>query len=107
MNAIGASGAIFGLTAAYWIFMRRLGHPMREANQLVVFAMIWLVVSAGITAWQGHLGGLLVGGAVALAFAYAPRERRLLVQVGAAVAMLVLLAALVVIKTSELGGTLV
>jgi hypothetical protein len=47
-----------------------------------------------------------VGGAVALAFAYAPRERRLLVQVGAAAAMLALLTALVVIKTSELGGTL-
>ncbi|WP_396447276.1 rhomboid family intramembrane serine protease [Actinomadura sp.] len=106
MNAIGASGGIFGLTAAYWIFMRRLGHPMHEANRLVVFAMIWLVVSAGITAWQGHLGGLLAGGAIALAFAYAPRERRVLVQAGAAAAMLVLLTALVMIKTSELGGTL-
>jgi membrane associated rhomboid family serine protease len=106
MNGVGASGAVFGLTAAYWIFMRRLGHPMDEANRLVVFALIWLVVSAGFTAWQAHVGGLLAGGAIALAFAYAPRERRALVQAGAAAAMLVLLAVLVVVKTSELGGTL-
>ena len=106
MNAVGASGAVFGLVAAYWIFMRRLGHSMDEANRLVVFSLIWLVVSAGFTAWQGHLGGLLAGGAIALAFAHAPRERRVLVQAGAAAAMLVLLAVLVVVKTSELGGTL-
>jgi hypothetical protein len=52
------------------------------------------------------VGGLLAGGAIALAFAHAPRERRALVQAGAAAAMLVLLAVLVVVKTSELGGTL-
>lgn len=106
MNAVGASGAIFGLTAAYWIFMRRLGHTMYEANRLVLFSLIWLVVAAGFTSWQGHLGGLLAGGAIALAFAYAPKKGRVLVQAGAATAMLVLLAVLVVIKTSELGGTL-
>lgn len=106
MNAVGASGAVFGLTAAYWIFMRRIGHPMDEANRLVVFALIWLAVSAGVTAWQAHVGGLLAGGAIALAFAHAPRERRALVQAGAAAAMLVLLAVLVAVKTSELGGTL-
>ncbi len=106
MNAVGASGAVFGLTAAYWIFMRRLGHRMDEANRLVVLALIWLVVSAGIASWQGHLGGLLAGGAVAIAFAHAPRERRLLVQAGAAAAVFVLLAVLVVVKTGELGGTL-
>jgi membrane associated rhomboid family serine protease len=106
MNAVGASGAVFGLTAAYWIFMRRLGQNMYEANRMVAFSLIWLVISAGFTSWQGHLGGLLAGGTIALAFAYAPRRRRALVQAGAVAAMVVLLAVLVVVKTSELGGTL-
>jgi len=41
-------------------------------------------------------------GVVALAYAYAPRENRILVQAGATVAILVLFVALIWWRTSEL-----
>ena len=86
---IGASGAIFGLFGAFAVFMRRLNADMRPVLILlglnIVFTFTWANVS-----WQGHLGGLVGGTAVAIAMAYAPRERRALVQWGTAAGVLVL-----------------
>ncbi|MEV0169762.1 hypothetical protein AB0I00_01360 [Streptomyces sp. NPDC050803] len=54
-------------------------------------------------AWQGRLGGLLTGGAVAPAFAYAPRRpRRGLIQAAACVAVLALLVPATVARVGEL-----
>lgn len=103
-ETVGASGAIFGLTGAYFVFSRRLGRNIPVAKRLLINSVIWMVVSAVVTSWQGHLGGLLTGCAVALAFAYAPRERRVLVQAGATAGVFVLLALLVVLKISSLTG---
>lgn len=100
---VGASGAIFGLGAAYWVMGRRLGHDMREVNRYMAGLLLWLVISAGLTSWQGHLGGLLAGAVVTLAYAYAPRdERRALVQAGVCVALLALLIALTWMKATSL-----
>ncbi|GAA2487407.1 rhomboid family intramembrane serine protease [Actinocorallia cavernae] len=100
---VGASGAIFGLGAAYWVMGRRLGHDMREVNRYMAGLLLWLVISAGLTSWQGHLGGLLAGAVVTLAYAYAPRgPRRALVQAGVCVALLALLVALAWLKTASL-----
>ncbi|MEW2271085.1 rhomboid family intramembrane serine protease [Streptomyces sp. SID685] len=100
---VGASGAIFGLGAAYWVKGRRLGHDMREVNRYMAGLLLWLVISAGLTSWQGHLGGLLAGAVVTLAYAYAPRDgRRALVQAGVCVALLALLVALAWLKAASL-----
>ncbi|TGZ18694.1 rhomboid family intramembrane serine protease [Streptomyces sp. S816] len=100
---VGASGAIFGLGAAYWVMGRRLGHDMREVNRYMAGLLLWLVISAGLTSWQGHLGGLLAGAVVTLAYAYAPRgPRRALVQAGVCVALLALLVALAWLKAASL-----
>ena len=102
-RTVGASGAIFGLGAAYWVMSRRLGYDMRAVNQYMGGLLLWLVISAWATSWQGHLGGLLAGGAVSLAYAYAPRDgRRTLIQAGACVALLALLLVLVWLKVSAL-----
>lgn len=102
-GAVGASGAIFGLGAAYYVLARRLGADMRAVNRLMVFLLVWLVASATFTSWEGHLGGLLTGGVVTLAYAYAPRgPRRGLIQTVACVALLGLLVVLAVAKVSEL-----
>jgi membrane associated rhomboid family serine protease len=61
---LGASGAIFGLFAAYFVIVRRLGG---NATQMLViiglnFALGFLL--PGIS-WQAHLGGAIVGALVA------------------------------------------
>ncbi|NUT42224.1 MAG: rhomboid family intramembrane serine protease [Thermoactinospora sp.] len=93
--AVGASGAVFGLAAAYLVFARRLGY---DATRLLMFFVIWMIVSAGFTSWQGHLGGLLAGGAVAAALAYLPRRQHAAGLAG----VLVLLAVLVAQQTAQL-----
>jgi membrane associated rhomboid family serine protease len=87
---VGASGAVFGLFGAVVVANRRLG---RQMNQILVVIAINGVIGflvPGI-AWQAHLGGLLTGAAVAAVLAYAPRNRRGVVQaVGVAAVVLVL-----------------
>jgi membrane associated rhomboid family serine protease len=97
-GAVGASGAIYGLAACYYVVSRRLRYEPLDRNRMIVWLTVWMVVSAGFTAWQGHLGGLLVGGAAAVGMAYAPQQRRGLVQAAVSVALVALLVALVVLK---------
>jgi membrane associated rhomboid family serine protease len=102
---VGASGAVFGVGAAYYVLHRRLGSDMAAVNRVMAFLLLWLVVSAGLTSWQGHLGGLVTGGALAAAFAYAPRDgRRVPVQAGACLVLLALLTVTAVGRVSELTG---
>ncbi|GAA2288230.1 rhomboid family intramembrane serine protease [Streptomyces kunmingensis] len=96
-STVGASGAIFGLGAAYYVIARRLGAQMRQVNRFMAFLLLWLLVSATFASWQGHLGGLLTGALLTAGLVYAPRERRGLVQgvvCGAVVVLLVVAAAL-------------
>jgi membrane associated rhomboid family serine protease len=97
---LGASGAIFGLFGATAVFMRRLRYDMRPILILlvlnVVFSFTWPNVS-----WQAHMGGLVAGTAVAIAMAYAPRERRDLVQWGTAAGVLVLAVVLSVVAVAQ------
>lgn len=101
-GAIGASGAIFGVAAAYFVISRRLKRDTVYANRLIVAFLIWMVISAWFTAWPGHLGGLITGGALTLAYSYAPARRRGIIHAAATAGLLVLLIALVVARTSEL-----
>ncbi|GGX54232.1 rhomboid family intramembrane serine protease [Streptomyces minutiscleroticus] len=100
---VGASGAIFGLGAAYYVTARRLGGDPRGVDRFMAGLLIWLLVSAGLTSWQGHLGGLLTGGAVTAALAYAPRgPRRSAVQAAACAGALVLLVLLAAVRAAAL-----
>ncbi|MFI8087612.1 rhomboid family intramembrane serine protease [Streptomyces sp. NPDC086080] len=99
---VGASGALFGVGAAYYVMARRVGAPMGQVNRFMAGLLLWLVISAVVTSWEGHLGGLLAGGAVALVFAYVPRgDRRALIQ---AAACTVLLALLLVAAAAKVSG---
>ncbi|MFF2325989.1 MULTISPECIES: rhomboid family intramembrane serine protease [unclassified Streptomyces] len=101
---VGASGAIFGLGAAFYVIHRRLGRDMQAVNRFMAGFVIWMLISAGFTSWQGHLGGLLTGGMVTVAYAYAPAKRRTRVQAAACVVLFAGLVLLVVLKTSALSG---
>ncbi|MFE1949094.1 rhomboid family intramembrane serine protease [Streptomyces sp. NPDC059524] len=99
---VGASGAIFGLAAAYYVIARRLGWDMRGVNQFMAYFLVWMLVSAGFASWQGHLGGLLAGAVAAVGLVYAPRERRVAVQTAACVGLLAVLLLLTVLKAGAL-----
>ncbi|GAA0469122.1 rhomboid family intramembrane serine protease [Streptomyces olivaceiscleroticus] len=101
--SLGASGAIFGLLGATAVLLRRLNYDMKPV-------LILLGINLAITflwpdiAWQAHVGGLVVGAAVAYAMVHAPRERRTVVQVGACVAALLVIIAVVCLRTAQLTG---
>jgi membrane associated rhomboid family serine protease len=100
-QALGASGAIYGLFGAWFVVSRRLNLDTRG---ILVLIGINLVLSFTISeiAWQDHIGGLITGVLVTAAFAYAPRKYRLVYQVGAAVAVLAILVVFLVLRTNYL-----
>lgn len=99
----GASGAVFGLFAATFVAAKRLNLDVRWVVTLIAVNLVITFSIPGIS-WQGHLGGLITGGLVAAAYVYAPRERRNAVQAAASVVTLVVLAALILMRTGSLVG---
>jgi membrane associated rhomboid family serine protease len=99
--SLGASGAVFGLLGAYLVVGRRLGRDTTPVMVLLVINLGYGFLVPRID-WRAHLGGLLVGALVALALAYAPRDRRTLVQVAGLVATFLAVAAVVAWRTAEL-----
>lgn len=102
-GAVGASGAIFGLVGAYFVFGRKLGMPGN--SRMLVYYVVWLVVSWHYTSWQGHLGGLLTGLIVGAVLAYAPRRRRELPQWLGLAALLAVIAGATLVETAHLHST--
>ncbi|MFC5719723.1 rhomboid family intramembrane serine protease [Streptomyces gamaensis] len=101
--SLGASGAIFGLLGATAVLMRRLNYDMRPVIALLVLNLIFTFTWANI-AWQAHIGGLVIGTAVAYGMVHAPRGKRLLVQRLTCGAALLLVAGTVVLRTLQLTG---
>ena len=101
--ALGASGAIFGLLGAWFVVSKRLGLDSRWLVTVVVLNLGFDLALRSQIAWQAHVGGLLAGGLLTAAFAYAPRKFRMPLQAAATVVLLGLLAVAVVIRNHQLG----
>jgi membrane associated rhomboid family serine protease len=99
--AVGASGAIFGLFGAFFVIGRRLGGQVGPIVFLLVINLIITFAVPGIS-WEGHIGGLITGAVLAVAYAYAPARQRPLVHIAAPVVVLVAFTVMVMVKTSEL-----
>ncbi|MDG9675740.1 rhomboid family intramembrane serine protease [Micromonospora sp. DH14] len=97
----GASTAVFGLFAALIIIERKLGRDISQVIPILVINLVFTLTVPGISI-PGHLGGLAVGGLMALVLAYAPRGRRTLVQVAGGAIILAVLLALVLFRTAQL-----
>jgi membrane associated rhomboid family serine protease len=102
----GASGAVFGLFGAAFVVGKRLNLNVQWVVGLIVlnlaFTFVIPLLGGANISWQGHIGGLVTGALVAAAYAYAPRERRTLIQISATVGFLVLFAVLIWWRTTDL-----
>jgi membrane associated rhomboid family serine protease len=102
----GASGAVFGLFGASFVVGKRLNLDTRWVIGLIAinlaFTFVIPLIGGQQISWQGHIGGLITGAAITAAYAYAPRERRTLIQASATVALIVLFAALIWWRTTDL-----
>jgi membrane associated rhomboid family serine protease len=97
----GASTAVFGLMAALFVILKRLNLSVAPVVPIIVINVIFTFTIANISV-AGHLGGLVVGALAAVAIAYAPKDRRTLVQAVGLGVILVLLLLLAVSRTIAL-----
>ena len=100
--SLGASGAIFGLFGAYFVIARRL---RRDTSQIGMLIVINLVIGQVIPKIdnRAHVGGLVVGAALAYVWAHLPRtSARTALQAVAAVVAVALIMAAAVVRTNEL-----
>src|SRR4029450_3740899 len=97
----GASTAVFGLMAATFVILRRLKLSVQPILPGIVINVVFTFVVATISV-AGPLGGLVIGAVVAAILAYAPRQRRNLIQGLGCAAVFVILMGLAVYRTLSL-----
>jgi membrane associated rhomboid family serine protease len=93
----GASGAIFGVMGAYVVLALIRHKPMGPVVALIAINLV--IGFTGNIEWQAHIGGLVTGAVLALAYQYASTlrqvTREVAVTVGASAATLGVLTILV------------
>jgi membrane associated rhomboid family serine protease len=100
-STLGASGAIFGLLAALLVLAIKVGGNVQQLLLWIGINVAFTLFGRGIS-WQGHLGGFLGGGLIALVLFYAPRVRRTAWQSAGLGALAVALVVAVVLRTAAL-----
>jgi membrane associated rhomboid family serine protease len=99
----GASTAIFGLFAAFFVISRRLGRDTSGIIALLVVNLVLTFTVSGVS-WQGHLGGMVTGGLVAAIMAYAPRASRTAIQLVGCGLVLVALIGLTLARVASVSA---
>ena len=94
---------MFGLFGAILVISKRLGGDVRGILVLIGINLALGFVMANI-AWQAHVGGLVTGGLLAAAYAYAPPARRRLVAVVAPVALGAVLLVATLLTYASIGA---
>jgi membrane associated rhomboid family serine protease len=101
--ALGASGAVFGLFGAWFVVARRLRLDSRWIVTIIVLNLVIGFTVHGI-AWQAHVGGILAGGLLTAAYAYAPKANRALIQAAATAAIVAVLVIAVAVRDHQLAA---
>jgi membrane associated rhomboid family serine protease len=102
--SVGASGAIFGLMAAWIVVGRRLDRDVSQVLVLLAINVVLGFLVRGID-WRAHLGGAATGAAVALILTTGrglSARSHLAAQVGGTLAIMGVLLALTLWRTSAL-----
>ena len=100
-RSLGASGAVFGLLGAFLVVNRKMGRDTSGVLVLLGINFAYGFIASGID-WRAHLGGLIAGALSAVALAYAPRERRTLIQAAGLLLVFLAVVALVLWRTAQL-----
>ena len=94
----GASTAIFGLFAALFLVLRKLGLNAAAVLPIIIVNLVFTLTVPGISI-AGHLGGLLTGTVAALGLAYAPKKNRTLIQYGTLALLFVVIVVIAVLRS--------
>jgi membrane associated rhomboid family serine protease len=97
--SLGASGAIFGLFAAYWVIAKRVGADTSAITGTIILNVIISLTFPGISLF-GHLGGLITGAVIGAIYAYSGRQLRW--QIAGLVAVTAVLVIATLIRTASL-----
>lgn len=102
-QAAGASGAVFGLFAAFFVLQRRRGGDVTQIGMTIAINLFISFAASSYIDWRGHVGGLIGGGLVAGALVYAPEgKQRWVYQAVGGVLVLVVVLAVVAARTAAL-----
>lgn len=72
---VGASGAVYGLFAALFFLIRRVGGSVVSIGALIAVNLVISFTWSGIS-WQAHVGGLVTGAVCALVLFMMPGQRK-------------------------------
>jgi len=99
-TVVGASGAIYGLMGAYFVLLRAIGERSGQLTGLIAINLIFSFISPGIS-WQAHIGGLLVGAAVAAIYSATRKPEQKKLQ---GLGLLVLIASLIFLTMNQVSN---
>lgn len=99
---LGASGAVFGLLGALLVLVLKIKGNVQSILIWLGLNVAYTFFGPGSISWQGHLGGLVGGAAVAAIVAYAPRQNRTRIQWAGIAGVTVLTGALIALRMLQL-----
>ena len=98
---VGASGAFYGLMGAYFVVLRKIGARSNQLVGLIATNLVFSFMFPGIS-WQGHVGGLLAGGAVASLYAATREPKQQAAQKLGLIAITAIFVVMAVMKANSL-----
>lgn len=101
----GASGAIFGLFAALFILLRKVGRDTSAFIPIIVLNVAINVFGRSYLSIAGHIGGLVVGAIVGFGLAYVPAKNRNMLQTAVLVGVAIALVVATAVHTMAINGS--